>query len=107
MSHLEASGGQRMKPPARFGREGAIVVGGGRVRLLAIRPPILKHLVGDQDSDVSGMFGQVVEVLDVYDTGQIWVSASFQRKKSGTAEVYANADDAEVIGLFQKTTPPQ
>jgi hypothetical protein len=84
-------------------RNGAVVEIGDEVRLLAIRPSILKRLVGEENSDVSAMQGQVVKVFDVYEDGQVWVSAFFPRK-DGTTEVHAIAVEAEAIELVQKAT---
>lgn len=84
-------------------RNGAIVEIGDRVRLLAIRPSILKRLVGAEHNDVSTMLGQVVEVFDVYENGQVWVSALFPRK-DGTTEVHAISVEPQAIELVQKAT---
>jgi hypothetical protein len=82
-------------------RNGAIVEIGDQVRLLEIRPSILVRLVGAEHSDVSTMLGQVVEVFDVYENGQVWVSAFFPRK-DGTTEVHAISVDAKSIELVRK-----
>ncbi|MCA2917298.1 MAG: hypothetical protein IM445_17690 [Microcystis sp. M015S1] len=82
-------------------RNGAVVEIGDQVRLLSIRPSILERLVGAEHSDVSAMLGQVVEVFDVYESGQVWVSALFPRK-DGTTEVHAISVDPQSIELVQK-----
>jgi hypothetical protein len=45
-----------------------------RVRLLEIRPCTLKRLAGVEQTEVSSMLGHVLEVFDVYEDGQVWVS---------------------------------
>jgi len=82
-------------------RNGAVVEIGDQVRLLSIRPSILERLVGAEHSDVSAMLGQVVEVFDVYESGQVWVSALLPRK-DGTTEVHAISVDPQSIELVQK-----
>jgi len=55
-------------------RNGEEVKRGDHVRVLHIRPSILKRLTGCERSDVSSMLNQVLEVFDVYDDGFVWVS---------------------------------
>jgi hypothetical protein len=71
---------------------------GDRVRLLAIRPSILKRLFGAELADVASMLGQVLPVFDVYDNGQVWVSLSWKRA-DGRTEVHSIAVDPEAIEL--------
>ena len=80
----------------RFGR---VVQIGDRVRLLAIRPSILKPLTGKERADVSSMLGQVLEVFDVYENGLVWVNLIWKRD-DGLSEVHAIAVDPEAIELL-------
>ena len=73
------------------------------VRLLTIRPSILKRLTGSELTDVSSMLGQTLEVFDVYDDGLIWVSLSWPRE-DGTTEIHSIAVDPEAIELVRKKT---
>ncbi|TAK73212.1 MAG: hypothetical protein EPO12_22750 [Aquabacterium sp.] len=82
-------------------RNGVVVRIGDRVRLLAIRPSILARLLGEEHADVSSMLGRVVEVFDVYETGQVWVSVQFPRL-GRTTEVHAIAVDSPAIELVEK-----
>jgi hypothetical protein len=70
-------------------RNGSAVAVGDRVRLLEIRPSILKRLAGREQVDVSSMLGQVLEVFDVYDDGaglgQPLVAGAVMGKPSFTA----------------------
>ena len=79
-------------------RNGNAVAIGDRVRVLEIRPSILKRLAGTEHADVSSMLGQVLEVFDVYDDGQVWVSLSWPRG-IGQTEVHSIAVDAHAIEL--------
>jgi hypothetical protein len=82
-------------------RNGKAVAIGDRVRLLEIRPSILKRLAGAEHADVSSMLGQLLEVFDVYDDGQVWVSLSLPRG-NGQTEVHSIAVDACAIELVSK-----
>jgi hypothetical protein len=82
-------------------RNGHIVEQGDFVRLLTIRPSILKRLTGSELADVSSMLGQVLEVFDVYDDGLVWVSLSWPRG-DGTTETHSIAVDPEAIELVSK-----
>jgi hypothetical protein len=82
-------------------KHGQAVSEGDSVRLLAIRPSIVKRLLGSELSDVSSMLGQVVKVFDVYDDGLVWVSAIFPRA-DGTTEIHAIAVDPDAIELVQQ-----
>ena len=73
------------------------------VRLLTIRPSILKRLTGSELTDVSSMLGQTLEVFDVYDDGLVWVSLSWPRE-DGTTEIHSIAVDPEAIELVRKKT---
>lgn len=80
-------------------RRGAEVVIGSKVRLLSIRASVLKRIRGEHaERDVSSMLGQVVDVFDVYEDGQVWVSATFP-KGAGLSEVHAIAVDPDAIEL--------
>jgi len=82
-------------------RNGLIVEQGDFVRLLTIRPSILKRLTGSELADVSSMLGQVLEIFDVYDDGLVWVSLSWPRD-DGTTEIHSIAVDPEAIELVSK-----
>lgn len=82
-------------------RNGEEVKREDHVRLLHIRPTILKRLTGSQHSDVSSMLNQVLEVFDVYDDGLVWVSLSWQRE-DGTTEFHTIAVDPDAIELVRK-----
>ncbi len=82
-------------------RNGEEVKREDHVRLLHIRPTILKRLTGSQHSDVSSMLNQVLEVFDVYDDGLVWVSLSWQRV-DGTTELQSIAVDPDAIELVRK-----
>lgn len=82
----------------RFGR---VVEIGDRVRLLAIRPSILKRLTGKEHADVASMLDQVLEVFDVYDDGLVWVSLIWKRE-DGMTEVHAIAVDSDAIEFVSK-----
>jgi hypothetical protein len=84
-------------------RNGVAVGLRDRVRLLAIRPSILRRLVGTEHKDVSAMLGQIVEVFDVYENGQVWVSAQFPRS-DGTTEIHSIAVDPAAIELVERAT---
>lgn len=71
---------------------------GDKVRLLAIRPSILKSLSGDEYVDVSSMLGQVLEVFDIYDDGSVWVSLAWDRG-NGSSEWHSIAVDSDAIEL--------
>jgi hypothetical protein len=90
-----------MQPLSGNDRLGRSVEQGDRVRLLAIRPSILKRLAGNEHADVSSMLGQILEVFDVYDDGLVWVSLTWQRS-DGTSEVHSIAVDPESIELVRK-----
>ncbi|MBC5768706.1 hypothetical protein [Ramlibacter albus] len=82
-------------------RSGQVIEPGDRVRLLAIRPSILKRLAGSELADVSSMLGQELEVFDVYDDGLVWVSLSWSRS-DGTTEIHSIAVDPQAIELIAK-----
>lgn len=82
-------------------RNGEVVERGDRVRLFAIRPSILKRLLGPELRDVSSMLGQVLEVFDVYDDGLVWVSLRWP-KDDGTTEIHSIAVDPESIELVSR-----
>lgn len=90
-----------MSAPHGTDRNGTAVAVGDRVRLLEIRPSILRRLAGSEHSDVSSMLGQVLEVFDVYDSGQVWVSLTWPRG-DGQAEVHSIAVDPHAIELVSK-----
>ncbi|MES2039301.1 MAG: hypothetical protein V4495_15830 [Pseudomonadota bacterium] len=77
-------------------RNGHIVRDDDYVRLLAIRPSIIKRLAGSELADVSSMLGQTVKVFDIYESGQIWVSMEW-RRPDGLTEMHAIAVDTEAI----------
>ena len=79
-------------------RLGQAVKTGDLVRLLAIRPSILKRLTGSEQADVSSMLGQTLKVFDVYEGGLVWVSLIW-RRDDGSSEVHAIAVDPEQIEL--------
>ena len=85
-------------------RNGAEVAIGDRVRLLEIRPSILARLAGAEHADVQSMLGQVVEVFDVYESGQVWVSVSWSRE-NGQTEIHSIAVDPHAIELASKGAP--
>ncbi len=85
-------------------RTGRAVEIGDRVRVLAIRPSILKRLTGSEHADVSSMLGQVLEVFDVYENGQVWVSLTWV-KGDGSSEVHAIAVDSEDIEMVDGQVP--
>ena len=87
-------------------RVGRVVERGDKVRLLTIRPSILKRLAGSELADVSSMLGQVLEVFDVYDDGLVWVSLSWLRD-DGTHEIHSVAVDPEAIELVAKAQMKQ
>lgn len=87
-------------------RSGQIVERGDKVRLLTIRPSILKRLAGSELADVSSMLGQILEVFDVYDDGLVWVSLSWPRD-DGTTEIHSIAVDPDAIELVEKTQTRQ
>lgn len=82
-------------------RLGRVVEQGDRVRLLAIRPSILKRLTGGEHTDVSSMLDQVLEVFDVYEDGLVWVSLTWNRS-DGNSEIHSIAVDPEAIELVAK-----
>ena len=82
-------------------RNGKAVTIGDRVRLLEIRPSILKRLSGQEHTDVSSMLGQELEVWDVYEDGQVWVSLSWPRG-DGLVESHSIAVDPHAIELVSK-----
>ena len=82
-------------------RTGQEVKRGDSVRLLHIRPSILKQLTGSELSDVSSMLNQVLEVFDVYDDGLVWVSLSWHRE-DGTTEFLSIAVDPDAIELVRR-----
>jgi hypothetical protein len=83
-------------------RSGRVVRIGDRVRLLAIRPSILKRITGKERADVSSMLGQILEVFDVYDTGLVWVNLIWKRE-DGMSEVHAIAVDPDAIELISRS----
>lgn len=85
-------------------RNGAAVAIGDRVRLFEIRPSILKRLAGSEHADVSSMLSQVLEVFDVYEDGQVWVSLSWP-SSDGQTELHAIAVDHHAIELVAKVEP--
>lgn len=82
-------------------KHGQTVKRGDFVRLLTIRPSILKRLTGSEFTDVSSMLGQILEVFDVYDDGLVWVSLSWPRE-NGTTEIHSIAVDPEAIELVER-----
>ena len=82
-------------------KHGQTVERGDFVRLLTIRPSILKRLTGSELTDVSSMLGQILEVFDVYDDGLVWVSLSWPRE-NGTTEIHSIAVDPEAIELVER-----
>lgn len=82
-------------------RNGEEVKLGDHVRLLHIRPSILKRLTGSEHSDASSMLNQVLAVFDVYDDGLVWVSLSWQRE-DGTTEFQSIAVDPDAIEIVRK-----
>ena len=82
-------------------RNGKAVTIGDRVRLLEIRPSILKRLSGQEHTDVSSMLGQELEVWDVYEDGQVWVSLSWPRG-DGLVESHSIAVVPHAIELVSK-----
>lgn len=82
-------------------RNGIQVEVGDRVRLLAIRPSILARLAGHEQADVSSMLGKVLEVFDVYDDGQVWVTLTWDRG-SGKVESHSIAVDPPAIEVVSK-----
>ncbi|MFZ6712493.1 hypothetical protein [Undibacterium sp. TC9W] len=84
-------------------RFGNIVENDDLVRLLRIRPSILKRLAGDEHADVSSMLGQVLPVFDVYEDGLVWVSLTWKRQ-DGATEVHAIAVDTDAIELVEKAS---
>lgn len=82
-------------------RLGQVVEQGDLVRLLSIRPSILKRLSGAEHADVSSMLGQVLEVFDVYENGLVWVSLKWDRP-DGTSEIHSIAVDPSSIELVSK-----
>jgi hypothetical protein len=82
-------------------RNGIPVTPGDRVRLLEIRPSILQRLVGDELTDVSSMRGQVLEVFDVYEDGQVWVSLLWDWG-DGKTEIHSIAVEPNAIELVTK-----
>lgn len=85
-------------------RTGRAVGIGDRVRVLAIRPSILKRLTGLEHADVSSMLGQTLEVFDVYENGQVWVSLTWV-KDDGSSDVHAIAVDSEDIEKVDRQVP--
>ncbi len=81
-------------------RLGRAVRTGDLVRLLAIRPSIIKRLTGSEQTDVSSMLGQTLKVFDVYEGGLVWVSLVWSRG-DGSSEVHAIAVDPEQIELVR------
>ncbi|HVY05545.1 MAG TPA: hypothetical protein VHB46_06175 [Burkholderiales bacterium] len=86
-------------------RNGNAVRIGDRVRLLTIRPSILKRLTGSEHTDVASMVGRELEVFDVYDNGQVWVSLSWDRG-DGQTELHSIAVDVEAIELVSGNNAP-
>jgi hypothetical protein len=82
-------------------RHGNAVAIGDRVRLLQIRPSILARLSGQEHQDVASMLGQVIEVFDVYEDGQVWVSLAWSRGE-GRVETHSIAVDPPAIELVAK-----
>ena len=82
-------------------KHGQTVKRGDFVRLLTIRPSILKRLTGSELTDVSSMLDQILEVFDVYDDGLVWVSLSWPRE-NGTTEIHSIAVDPEAIELVEE-----
>ena len=83
-------------------KNGKVVRPGDRVRLLDIRPTILARLTGTEHADVSSMLGQVLEVFDVYDDGQVWVWLRWDRG-DGKIETHSIAVDPPQIELVKET----
>lgn len=77
------------EPDPEIGRDrlGQAAKMGDLVRLLAIRPSILKRLTGSEQTDVSSMLGQTLKVFDVYEGGSVWVSLVWSRD-DGSSEVH-------------------
>jgi hypothetical protein len=82
-------------------RNGAAVAIGDHVRLYEIRPSILKCVAGSEHTDVASMLGRVLEVFDVYEDGQVWVSLSWPRA-DGQTELHAIAVESSAIELIPK-----
>ena len=82
-------------------KHGSVVTVGDRVRLLDIRPSILARLTGNERGDVSSMLGQILEVFDVYDDGQVWVWLSWDRG-DGKIETHSIAVDPSAIELVKR-----
>lgn len=93
------------EPDQELGRDrlGQAVRIGHQVRLLAIRPSILKRLTGSEQTDVSSMLGQTLKVFDIYDGGLVWVSLILKRDAQ-SSEVHAIAVDPEQIELVAKAS---
>jgi len=81
-------------------RNGVPVQIGDLVRLFVIRPSILARLAGSEHTDVASMLGSEVEVFDVYEDGQVWVSMAWPRA-DGTTELHAIAVDSQAIELVR------
>lgn len=79
-------------------RNGAAVAIGDHVRLYEILPSVLKRLAGSEHTDVASMLGRVLEVFDVYDDGQVWVTLSWPRA-DGQTELHAIAVESSAIEL--------
>ncbi|MFZ6873703.1 hypothetical protein ACO0LF_16715 [Undibacterium sp. Di27W] len=86
-------------------RFGKVVEEDDLVRLLRIRPSILKRLAGDEHADVSSMLGQVLPVYNVFDDGLVWVSLTWKRA-DGATEIHSIAVDPEAIELVEKSSKP-
>lgn len=84
-------------------RFGNIVEEDDLVRLLSIRPSILKRLTGNEYTDVSSMLDQILPVYTVYDDGLVWVSLTWKRT-DGLTEIHSIAVDPEAIELVAKAS---
>ncbi len=94
-----------MKKYLGVDRFGNIVESDDLVRLLRIRPSILKRLAGDEHADVSSMLGQILPVCAVYEDGLVWVSLTWERQ-DGQTEIHAIAVDTDAIELVEKASSP-
>jgi hypothetical protein len=74
---------------------------GDKVRVSSIRPSILRGLPILERNQIESMAQRAVEVFDVYDDGQIWVSMIWPL---GTNQygVHAIAVDSDGIELVSK-----
>lgn len=88
-----------MKPG--LDRFGNIVSIGDEVRILSIRPSILKRLGASEQAHLESMLNAVHPVFDVYDDGLTWVSLTW-RRPDGDVEIHAIAVDPDQIELVRQ-----